>query len=157
MNPGTPSLNQRGRNNHLLSLVLSWSLVQLTWTSNQSFISHLAHLPLIQNELLQLYPNTYGELFIYFFYITFLNIILFFCSYHQDYDGQRRAEKYFQVIILTFAVVGLATGFYFEFFSYTVYVLSAGFLLSALVTLPPWPMYRRKPLKWQKVKAAKGN
>ncbi|KAK2148806.1 hypothetical protein LSH36_481g00015, partial [Paralvinella palmiformis] len=43
---------------------------------------------------------------------------------HMDFDGQRRAEKTFQVIIVLFAL-----------------------------TLPPWPMYRRKPLSWQPTKS----
>ena len=30
-----------------------------------------------------------------------------------------------------------------------MYILAAGFVLSCLLTLPPWPMYRQKPLKWQ--------
>merc|ERR1711990_1080070 len=34
-------------------------------------------------------------------------------------------------------------------FSQTMYILAAGFILSCLLTLPPWPMYRQKPLKWQ--------
>lgn len=29
-------------------------------------------------------------------------------------------------------------------------VLGVGVLLAALVTLPPWPMYRKKPLSWRK-------
>jgi len=69
---------------------------------------------------------------------------------HMDYDGQRRAEKIFQIIILLAAVAGLAWGFVSEKFSFTVYTLGGGFLLSSLLVLPPWPMYRRKPLKWQK-------
>jgi len=66
-----------------------------------------------------------------------------------DFDGQKRAERYFQIIIALFAVVGFAWGYICQQFSQTVYILFAGFILSCLLTLPPWPMYRRKPLKWQ--------
>jgi len=71
---------------------------------------------------------------------------------HMDYDGQKRAEKYFQYIIIAFAVAGLAWGWHAERFSYTVGTLAIGFAAASLLTLPPWPMYRQKPLKWQKVK-----
>jgi hypothetical protein len=30
-----------------------------------------------------------------------------------------------------------------------MFILAAGFILSCLLTLPPWPMYRQKPLRWQ--------
>lgn len=68
----------------------------------------------------------------------------------QDYEGQRKAERIFQTVVLLFAVVGFGAGYVCERFSYTVITLAAGFLISCLLTLPPWPMYRTKPLKWQK-------
>merc|ERR1711976_34369 len=67
-----------------------------------------------------------------------------------DYEGQRRAERTFQVIIVLFAAVGFVWGYICQQFSQTMYILAAGFLLSCLLTLPPWPMYRLKPLQWQK-------
>ncbi|KAF8786559.1 signal peptidase complex subunit 1-like [Argiope bruennichi] len=69
---------------------------------------------------------------------------------HMDFDGQRKAERIFQTIILIFAGVGLVVGYIFQQFSFTVYILGIGFLLSCILTLPPWPMYRQKPLHWQK-------
>jgi len=70
-------------------------------------------------------------------------------STYMDFEGQKQAERYFQVIILLFAIVGFVWGYICQQFSQTVYILFAGFILSCLLTLPPWPMYRRKPLKWQ--------
>ncbi|XP_053214751.1 signal peptidase complex subunit 1-like [Panonychus citri] len=69
---------------------------------------------------------------------------------HMDFAGQKKAEKLFQTLILTAAVIGLGIGYYHEQFSYTVYSLGAGFVISCLLTLPPWPMYRKHPVKWQK-------
>ncbi|CAG0912980.1 unnamed protein product [Notodromas monacha] len=67
-----------------------------------------------------------------------------------DYDGQRRAERLFHVIVILFGAVGLIWGYAIQQFSQTVYILGAGFALAAALVLPPWPMYRLKPLNWQK-------
>ncbi|XP_015515829.1 signal peptidase complex subunit 1 [Neodiprion pinetum] len=69
---------------------------------------------------------------------------------HMDYDGQARAEKLSRVIVTLFGVVGLVWGYAIQQFSQTIYILGAGFVLAGIVTIPPWPMYRRKPLDWQK-------
>uniref|UniRef100_A0A8C5R669 Signal peptidase complex subunit 1 n=1 Tax=Leptobrachium leishanense TaxID=445787 RepID=A0A8C5R669_9ANUR len=65
-----------------------------------------------------------------------------------DYKGQKLAEQIFQGIILFSAVVGFIYGYLIEQFGWTVYIVIGGFTLSCLLTLPPWPMYRRNPLKW---------
>ncbi|XP_064611530.1 signal peptidase complex subunit 1-like [Liolophura sinensis] len=70
---------------------------------------------------------------------------------HMDFEGQRKAEKTFQVIIVLFAVVGFIWGYVCQQFSQTMYMMLAGFALSCVLTLPPWPMYRTKPLPWLKV------
>ncbi|XP_061469402.1 signal peptidase complex subunit 1 [Rhineura floridana] len=65
-----------------------------------------------------------------------------------DYKGQKLAEQIFQGIILFSAVIGFVYGYITEQFGWTVYIVMAGFALSCLLTLPPWPIYRRNPLKW---------
>ncbi|CAH1773286.1 unnamed protein product [Owenia fusiformis] len=69
---------------------------------------------------------------------------------HMDYEGQKKAERTFQVIIVLFAIVGFLWGYACQQFSQTVYILGAGFALSCIITLPPWPMYRSNPIQWQK-------
>ena len=61
---------------------------------------------------------------------------------HMDFVGQGRAEKLYQIIIVLFGVVGLVWGFMIQQFSQTVYILGAGLLLSSLLTIPPWGIYR---------------
>ncbi|XP_059135650.1 signal peptidase complex subunit 1-like [Peromyscus eremicus] len=65
-----------------------------------------------------------------------------------DYKGQKLAEQMFQGIILSSAVVGFIYRYVAEQFGWTVYIVMAGFAFSCLLTLPPWPIYRRHPLKW---------
>ncbi|KAH8404625.1 hypothetical protein KR215_005081, partial [Drosophila sulfurigaster] len=67
-----------------------------------------------------------------------------------DFVGQAKAERWSRLIITFFGVVGLIYGAIVQQFSQTVYVLGVGFLLSSLITIPPWPFYRNNPLKWQK-------
>ncbi|XP_053693514.1 signal peptidase complex subunit 1 [Sabethes cyaneus] len=71
---------------------------------------------------------------------------------HMDYEGQGRAERLSRVIITLFGAVGLIWGYVIQQFSQTVYILIAGVLLASILTIPPWPMYRRKPLNWQKAR-----
>ncbi|KAL9892286.1 signal peptidase complex subunit 1 [Glossina fuscipes] len=71
---------------------------------------------------------------------------------HMDFVGQQKAEKYSRFIITLFGVVGLIWGVIIQQFSQTVYILGAGFVLASLLTIPPWPIYRRHPLNWQKPK-----
>ncbi|KAK3881673.1 hypothetical protein Pcinc_013893 [Petrolisthes cinctipes] len=69
-------------------------------------------------------------------------------SVHMDFEGQKLAERLFQIIVVAFGAVGWLYGYYVQDFFMTVLTLGAGFVLASLVTLPPWPIYRRYPLKW---------
>ncbi|EDW98302.1 signal peptidase complex subunit 1 [Drosophila yakuba] len=69
---------------------------------------------------------------------------------HMDFAGQGKAERWSRFIITFFGIVGLIYGAFVQQFSQTVYILGAGFVLSSLITIPPWPLYRRNALKWQK-------
>nr|XP_042706151.1 signal peptidase complex subunit 1-like [Chrysemys picta bellii] len=64
------------------------------------------------------------------------------------YKSQKLAEQIFRGIILVSAVIGFIYGYVAEQFGWAVYIVMAGFALSCLLTFPPWPMYRRNPLKW---------
>merc|ERR1712029_443887 len=71
---------------------------------------------------------------------------------HMDFDGQARAENLSRIIVVLFGVVGLVWGYIIQQFSQTVYILGAGLVLATILTVPPWPLYRLKPLKWQKAR-----
>ena len=53
----------------------------------------------------------------------------------QDYDGQGRAEFMSQTIIVIFGVVGLILGWYLQQFSQTVFIVAAGFIIAAIVSI----------------------
>ncbi|KAL1373624.1 hypothetical protein pipiens_018563 [Culex pipiens pipiens] len=69
-----------------------------------------------------------------------------------DFEGQGRAERLSRLIITLFGAVGLVWGYVIQQFSQTVYILIAGVLLASILTIPPWPIYRRKALSWQKAR-----
>ncbi|XP_044763997.1 signal peptidase complex subunit 1 [Coccinella septempunctata] len=73
-------------------------------------------------------------------------------NWHMDYVGQAWAEKLSRIIITLFGIVGLVYGYAIQQFSMTVYILGVGFALASLITIPPWPIYRKNPLNWQPVK-----
>ncbi|KAI1892710.1 hypothetical protein AGOR_G00136350 [Albula goreensis] len=68
-----------------------------------------------------------------------------------DYKGQKLAEQIFQGIILISAIIGFIYGMIIQQFGWTVYIVLGGFAVSCLLTLPPWPMYRKNPLIWHPV------
>ncbi|KAM3878240.1 signal peptidase complex subunit 1 [Diretmus argenteus] len=68
---------------------------------------------------------------------------------HMDYKGQKLAEQIFQGIILISAMIGFIYGLVVEQFGWTVYIVLIGFAVSCVLTMPPWPMYRKSPLSWQ--------
>merc|ERR1711953_1431520 len=72
-----------------------------------------------------------------------------------DYEGQRKAEKTYQIIITVFGIVGFIWGFFIQQLSATVYFVLGGFALSCAIVLPPWPFFRRNPLPWQPIETKK--
>ncbi|XP_038595956.1 signal peptidase complex subunit 1-like [Tachyglossus aculeatus] len=68
-----------------------------------------------------------------------------------DYKGQELAEKIFMGIIQTSAIIGFMYGYWVEDFGWTISIFLSGFVISCVMTLPPWPMYRQHPLKWLSV------
>ncbi|XP_037950244.1 signal peptidase complex subunit 1-like [Teleopsis dalmanni] len=70
-----------------------------------------------------------------------------------DYVGQAYARWVLRFIMILFASVGFAWGAIIEDFSQTLIILAAAYLFSALMIIPPWPMYRRNSLQWRKLRS----
>ncbi|CAO3635224.1 unnamed protein product [Cunninghamella blakesleeana] len=65
-----------------------------------------------------------------------------------DFEGQRLADNLSHYILIAAASVGFITGYALQSIQITLTIFAIGFLTAALVVLPPWPMFRRHPLKW---------
>ncbi|XP_062504933.1 signal peptidase complex subunit 1-like [Corticium candelabrum] len=68
---------------------------------------------------------------------------------HVDFEGQKLAERIYQIIMISFAIVGFVWGYMCQQLSQTVIIIGSGFILSCILTLPPWPFYRRHPIDWR--------
>jgi signal peptidase complex subunit 1 len=53
-----------------------------------------------------------------------------------------------QVVILATAIVSFVWGFLNQSFYQSVIIFGVGSVVSAVLTLPPWPMYQKHPVKW---------
>eukprot|EP00026_Physarum_polycephalum_P021378 Phypoly_transcript_24590.p1 GENE.Phypoly_transcript_24590~~Phypoly_transcript_24590.p1 ORF type:complete len:104 (+),score=14.90 Phypoly_transcript_24590:201-512(+) len=67
-----------------------------------------------------------------------------------DFDGQKQAELFFQIVIALFGLVGWVIGFILQDFKYTLFSVGLGTLLALASCLPDWPTFNRMELKWQK-------
>ncbi|WFD29789.1 hypothetical protein MSPP1_000802 [Malassezia sp. CBS 17886] len=65
-----------------------------------------------------------------------------------DFEGQRVAERIYQVILTTAAALGFIVGFVRQDLALTAYTFAGGILLSLAVCVPAWPLYNRYDVKW---------
>lgn len=66
-----------------------------------------------------------------------------------DYQGQGRAEFLYEIIMLLFTFGGAIVAYFSQQFSFALYSHFVGFIISCIICLPPWPIFKRKPIKWQ--------
>ncbi|GAB5587585.1 Signal peptidase complex subunit 1 [Umbelopsis nana] len=45
-------------------------------------------------------------------------------------------------------IVGFLYGYAKQSLEATIMIFGVGFVITLLATLPPWPIYNRKPVKW---------
>ncbi|KAI4373793.1 hypothetical protein MLD38_011873 [Melastoma candidum] len=65
-----------------------------------------------------------------------------------DWQGQRLSEQLMQVMLLTFAVAAYLTGFMVNSFRLMMLIFAGSVVLTALISVPNWPLFDRHPLKW---------
>ncbi|KAJ7945540.1 Signal peptidase subunit [Quillaja saponaria] len=65
-----------------------------------------------------------------------------------DWQGQKLAEQLMQIMLLAFAGVAFATGYFIGSFQMMILIYAGGVVLTSLITVPSWPIFNRHPLKW---------
>ncbi|KAG9392504.1 Microsomal signal peptidase 12kDa subunit [Carpediemonas membranifera] len=66
-----------------------------------------------------------------------------------DYKGQRLSYWISRLIMVVALVVGLAVGYHRQDFMMTVYIILGFGAVDFVLTVLPWPMFRRMNLEWR--------
>ncbi|KAG1657565.1 hypothetical protein FOA52_006765 [Chlamydomonas sp. UWO 241] len=65
-----------------------------------------------------------------------------------DFEGQKTAEQLMTQVLTAFGVLAFVAGYVTSDFMLMVKIMGGALAVNAVAVLPPWPMYRRHPLKW---------
>ncbi|KAF8229259.1 SPC12-domain-containing protein [Tricholoma matsutake] len=65
-----------------------------------------------------------------------------------DFTGQQLVDKLSRYILITVTVVSFFAGFIIQSLTATFGIFGAATALTALLVIPPWPMYNSHPVKW---------
>lgn len=72
-----------------------------------------------------------------------------------DFVGQEQAQKYMDFLFLIGYTLALIVGFILKDLKYTLIIAGLTFVLTLLVIVPAWPIYRRNAPKFVKVEKEK--
>ncbi|CEJ81306.1 Putative Signal peptidase complex, spc12 subunit [[Torrubiella] hemipterigena] len=65
-----------------------------------------------------------------------------------DFEGQRRVEGLATILLALSGIVAFNIGYTLQDIKLALYVALGGTALTFLITVPPWPFYKQKPVKW---------
>ncbi|KFH43106.1 signal peptidase complex subunit-like protein [Hapsidospora chrysogenum ATCC 11550] len=65
-----------------------------------------------------------------------------------DFDGQRRSEVIATLLLAVSGLLSFNIGYAKQDIVLAVYIGLAGTLLTFLIAVPPWPFFKRNPVKW---------
>ncbi|KFA65413.1 hypothetical protein S40285_00469 [Stachybotrys chlorohalonatus IBT 40285] len=65
-----------------------------------------------------------------------------------DFDGQRRAEVVATILLAVTGLLAFNIGYTLQDIQKAVYVGLGGTLVTFLIAVPAWPMWRKNPIKW---------
>ncbi|GAA5795822.1 microsomal signal peptidase 12 kDa subunit-domain-containing protein [Helicostylum pulchrum] len=62
-----------------------------------------------------------------------------------DFEGQRLAEQFTHILLIASGIVSFVVGYYLQSLQMVMMLFAGGLVLTALVAIPPWPMYNKHP------------
>jgi len=65
-----------------------------------------------------------------------------------DFDGQRRVEVLATLLLSASALIAFNVGYTLQDIQQAVYIALGGTALTFLITVPPWPFYKKHPVVW---------
>ncbi|BCS28852.1 signal peptidase complex subunit 1 [Aspergillus puulaauensis] len=65
-----------------------------------------------------------------------------------DFHGQQITEIFSTALLVVSGVVASLIGYIFQDIHLSLWAGLAGTLLTALIIIPPWPIYNKHPEKW---------
>ncbi|KAG0140165.1 hypothetical protein CROQUDRAFT_665564, partial [Cronartium quercuum f. sp. fusiforme G11] len=65
-----------------------------------------------------------------------------------DFEGQRAAEKYNQIILSIGTFIAFVVGYILQSMVATFSIYAAGLVIALVVVVPPWPCYNKHPVAW---------
>jgi signal peptidase complex subunit 1 len=65
-----------------------------------------------------------------------------------DFDGQRRAEVFATMFLALSTLLGFNVGYVKQDIVLALYITLGGTILTFLLVVPPWPFFKRNPVKW---------
>ncbi|KAJ5888914.1 Microsomal signal peptidase Spc12 [Penicillium taxi] len=65
-----------------------------------------------------------------------------------DFHGQRLAELLSTILLILSGAISFIIGYIYKDIHLTLWVGLGGTLFTALVVIPPWPLYNQNPERW---------
>lgn len=65
-----------------------------------------------------------------------------------DFDGQKFSELLATILLATSGAIAFVVGFVLQDIKLALYIGLAGTALTFVAIVPPWPFFKRNPVKW---------
>ncbi|KAK4179761.1 putative signal peptidase complex subunit 1 [Triangularia setosa] len=71
-----------------------------------------------------------------------------------DFEGQKLVELLVNISLSLVGAIAFLVGYFLQDIKLAVYIGLAGTAATFLLTVPPWPIYNKNPVKWLPVAGA---